>query len=201
MEAFMDKLWMQIAAGVAGLCQFADKLLAPLHFWGPLPVILLLCLFTVGLTKFLSRNIKTKRYLRLKKEFQHWQQVRQEAMQCEDKEKGRLLAKNIDQGKLNRVYYDYFFEGLMLGLATRYLPILIVAAYINETYRPAALLERFGREYLFKMGTTDNGEPFFMGAVFFYVLALIATYVVWGLVAKYGRRRNQGPSVRVTQLA
>lgn len=201
MDAFMDQLWLQITKVIALGCQGVDALLAPLHFWGPAPVILMLCLFTVGLTKVLSRSFKTRRFIELKKEFQHWHDLREQALRCEDRDKGRALAKNIDQGKLNRVYYDYFFEGLMLGLATRYLPILIVAAYVNETYRPAALLERFGRDHLFRLGTAENGDPLVMGAVFFFVLALIATYIAWALGARYLQRRVHPPLAKAGQAA
>ena len=39
--------------------------------------------------------------------------LRQEAMACEDREKGKALARNIDQAQLNKAYYDYFFEGFV----------------------------------------------------------------------------------------
>ena len=35
---------------------------------------------------------------------------------------------------------------------TKYLPILLLLAYVNETYRPANLLKLFGREYVFRLG-------------------------------------------------
>ena len=186
----MDQLWLQITVGIDLARQGLDTMLAPLHIWGPIPVILLLSLLTVGLTKILSRTIKTKRHAQLKKEFEHWHQVRQEAVQCADREKGRQLAKNIDQGQLNRVYYDYFFEGLMLSLVTRYLPILVMAAYVNETYRPANLITMLGRDHLFPVGTAESGEPLLMGALFFFVSTLIATYLVWGLGMRWLRRRK-----------
>ena len=59
-------------------------------------------------------------------------------------EKGKALAKNIDQAQLNRVYYDYFFEGLMKSFITNVLPILVAASYVTAVYTPSALMQRFG---------------------------------------------------------
>ena len=98
----------------------------------------------------------TKRYEKLKKEFAHWFKLRQEALACEDGEKGKLLARNIDQGKLNKVYYDYFFEGLLKNLLTIYLPVIIMAAYVNEAYQPNRLMAKFGEAYVFRIAGSDG---------------------------------------------
>jgi len=71
-------------------------------------------------------------------------------MRCEDKIKGSRMARNIDQAKLNRCYYDYFLEGLLLSLATMYLPILMVMSYVNTYFRPEILMELTGKEYIVK---------------------------------------------------
>jgi len=107
----------------------------------------------------------------------HWFNIRQEAMQCDDPEKGRLLAKNIDQAKLNKVYYDYFFEGLLNNIVTKYLPILLLLAYVNETYRPANLLKLFGREYVFKLGHVGE-HILFVGSIFWFMISIVLIYLV-----------------------
>jgi hypothetical protein len=105
-----------------------------------------------------------------------------------------MLAKNIDQGKLNKVYYDYFFEGLLKNILTIYLPCLIVAAYVNEAYKADSLTAKFGRPYVFQWGSSD-GEPTVMGALFCYVVLLLTTYLSWYIASKAvgrkQRRKNQ----------
>ena len=109
--------------------------------------------------------------------------VRQEAQKCEDPDKAKLLVKNIDQAKLNKLYYDYFFESLLSNLATIYLPIFVLLAYINETYRSSNLAKLFGRDYIFKFGG-DPGQPILIGAVFWFVLSLFLIYLGWYIVKK-----------------
>jgi len=112
METWLDKLWMQIMHGVLGLKTLADFCLAPLNPLGPVIIIILIAFLTVAITKMLSGKIKTRRYRETQKKYLHWFNLRQEATQCEDPEKAKLLAKNIDQAELNKAYYDFFFEGL-----------------------------------------------------------------------------------------
>jgi len=111
MDELLDIVWFKILAGVQYGKELLDILFSPLNLLGPAMAILLIAAVTVVCTRFLTKNIKTRRYRELQKEFLHWYNLRQEALNCEDPDKGKLLAKNIDQGKLNRVYYDYFFEG------------------------------------------------------------------------------------------
>ena len=134
-------------------------------------------LAAVVIAKLLTRIFKTKRYIALQKEFTHWFNIRQEAVKCDDPEKAKLLARNIDQAKLNRLYYDYFFEGLLNNLATKYLPILIFIAYVNETYQPGNLLKLFGREYLFQIGSTGD-NPILVGSIFWFVVSILVMYLV-----------------------
>jgi len=132
---------------------------------------------TVVITKSLSKVFKTRRYRELQQEFRHWFNIRQEAMNCDDPEKSRLLAKNIDQAKLNKVYYDYFFEGLLNNIVTKYLPILLLLAYVNETYQPANLMKLFGREYVFKLGHFGD-HTLFMGSIFWFMISIALSYLV-----------------------
>lgn len=170
MEELFDIAWEQIYTLIQKGSAALDFLLSYLHFLGPAAVIFLLAVLIVGLTKFLKKHIRTKRYVTLEKDFQHWLAVREEAMKCEDGEKGRNLAKNIDKAHLNRAYYDYFLEGLLLGLITFYLPVVSMATYINEAYRADRLMELFGRDYVFSFGTND---PVMIGALFWFICAVL----------------------------
>jgi pilus assembly protein TadC len=183
METFFDIVWSKIVIAVIHVYAFVNLVLSPLEVYGPAPVILILVLLTVPATKFLSRIYTTRRYEALKAEFTHYYKLRQEALGCKDREKGKLLAKNIDQAKLNKVYYDFFFEGLLKNILTIYLPCLIVAAYINEAYKPDNLMSKFGQDYVFKFGATGS-DPTVIGALFCYVVLLLATYLGWFFIAK-----------------
>lgn len=192
MDDFLDSVWSQIVTAVGHAFAFVNHMLSPLEVLGPLPVIVLLVLVTVCLTKLFNRAYTTQRYETLKKEFMHWHNLRQEATACEDREKGKLLARNIDQAKLNKVYYDFFFEGLLKNILTIYLPCLIVAAYVNEAYKTDNLLTKFGHGYIFKLNLSD-GEPTAFGAVICYVILLLTTYLSWYLVGKVvGRKQRPG---------
>ncbi|HBF42108.1 MAG TPA: hypothetical protein DDW42_00475 [Desulfobacteraceae bacterium] len=183
MEAFLDILWFKILDIINYIESFLDFLFAPLNFFGPAIAISTIVLITVVITKILTKIFKTKRYKECKKDFVHWYNVRQEASRCEDREKGKQLAKNIDQAKLNQIYYNFFFEGFMLGIATKYLPILVFLAYVNEAYKPENLLRLFGREYLFRFGIT-NGEPVAVGASCWFIVSLLLIYLGWFVAKK-----------------
>ena len=183
MEEFLDTLWFRIEVLIHYLRSFLDFLFGPLNFLGPVLAISTMALITVALTKYFTKKFKTKRYRELKKEFVHWYNVRQEATRCEDYEKGKLLAKNIDSAKLNKVYYDLFLEGLLNNVLTMYLPILLLLTYVNETYKSAHLLKLFGREYIFRFWSLD-GDTFSVGAAFWFVLSLLLIYMCWFIVEK-----------------
>ena len=185
MNEAMDILWFKIVAGVQYLKEILDIVLGPLNYLGPAAAILIIAAATAVLTRFLSSRFKTRRYKTLKKEFQHWYNIRQEALKCEDSEEAQRLAKNVDQAKLNKVYYDYFFEGLLNNLATKYLPILVVLSYVNSAYRPENLLALFGRDYVFKIG---NGDPVLVGSVFWFIMSLLTVHLVWYLTKKLYHR-------------
>jgi len=183
MEELLDSLWFKILDLIGVVESLLDFIFAPLNFFGPAFAISVIAFFTVIITKILTKIIKTKRYESLTKEFKHWYNVRQEAMKCEDPEKAKLLAKNIDQAKLNKVYYDFFFEGFMLGIVTKYLPILILAAYVNEAYRTENLIKVFGREYVFKFaGSGPN--PVLVGGVFWFIVSILLIYLCWFLIKR-----------------
>ncbi|NOR10218.1 MAG: hypothetical protein GQ541_01865, partial [Desulfovibrionaceae bacterium] len=99
------------------------------------------------------------------------------------------LARNIDQAKLNRVYYDYFLEGFLLGLMRNVLPIFLMVTYINEYYRAEELSRLFGKGYLFSIPIT-GGEPVMVGAVFYYIISLLLTYLSWYVSKKLISRKS-----------
>ena len=194
MEELLDIVWLKILFLIQYFVKCLDYILAPLNSFGPAVKILVIVLATVAVTKFLSKIYKTKRYIELQKEFRHWYNLRKEALACNDPDHGKALAKNIDQAKLNRVYYDYFFEGLLSSLPTKYLPILTMAAYVNEAFKPDNLLKNFGREYIFKFINYD-GNVIMIGAVFWFVLSMILVYFAWFIIeriyAKYKKTEKQ----------
>jgi len=183
MEDVLDIVWLKILVLINAFVKGLDFIFAPLNPLGPAVVISVIVLLTVASTKFLSRIYKTKRYLKLQKEFQYWYNLRNEALSCKDPEKGKILAKNIDQAKLNKVYYDFFFEGLLNSIPTKYLPILIMLAYVNEAFTPDKLLKNFGREYIFKFVNFD-GNVIKTGAVFWFVLSMLLVYLAWFVFEK-----------------
>ncbi|MBW1711285.1 MAG: hypothetical protein JRJ73_15650 [Deltaproteobacteria bacterium] len=131
----------------------------------------------------MTKNFKTKRHKQLQKEFVYYYNLRQEALKCEDREKGKLLAKNIDQAELNKVYYNYFLEGFLNGLLTRYLPIFSFLAYVNEAYKPENLLKLFGREYVLKF-RNFSGEEILIGAIFWFVISVLLIYLAWFIIGR-----------------
>ena len=180
MDAVLDTIWEYLVIGFILVGDTLFSILQPLHFLGPFFIISLLAVCTVGLTKLLNRFIITKRYIELEKTYNHWLKLRQEAMCCEDTVKGSRMARNIDKAELNKAYYDYFFEGLLLGIARKILPIFFVFAFINEYYRPEKMLTIFGQEYVMQMGST-NGEPILIGTIFWYFISLLTGYLLWSI--------------------
>jgi len=60
---------------------------------------------------------------------------------------------------------------------TKYLPILLLLAYVNETYQPANLRKLFGREYVFKLGQIGE-HTLFMGSIFWFLISIVLVYLV-----------------------
>lgn len=183
MEDFLDSLWFKAVVLGHHVKSLLDALFAPLNSLGPAFAIFFIAFIAVVIAKFLTRTIRTKRYKELKKEFFYWYNLRQEALRVEDRDRGRMLAKNIDQAKLNKVYYDYFLETFLLSLVTKYLPIFCGMAYINEAYKPDTMMKLFGRDYIFKFGNL-NGEPIFVGSVFWFIISILLIYLGWSLVGR-----------------
>jgi len=196
MEGLLDALWLKIIDIVHYIIQFLDFISAPLNFFGPVIAISTIAFLTVILTKILTKIFKTKRYQKLQTEFSHWYKIRQEALKCEDYDKGKRLARNIDQAKLNQVYYNYFFEGFMLGIATKYLPILLVLAYVNEAYKSSNLQKLFGREYIFKFGNT-NGEPVLIGAIFWFIVSVVLIFLGWFIIGRVYKKYVAGKKTKL----
>lgn len=180
MDEFLDILWLKIVVVLQGIGHGMDLLVSPLNALGPAAAIFILVVITVALTKFFRKHYTTKRYQVLKAEFDHWAAVRQEAMDLEDREKGKTLAKNIDQAKLNKVYYDYFFEGLLNNILTSILPMLIMAAYVNDAYRAEKLSQHFGRLQVFNIHGF-GGDPMPVGALAWFVLSFLLVHIVWAV--------------------
>ena len=181
MDKFLDIVWFKIVALVHVAVRVMDTLISPLHVLGPTVVILLLVFVTVCFTKLFKRLYTTKRYETLKKEFNHWADIRKEALKIEDPEKGKRLARNIDKAKLNKVYYDYFFEGFLKNILTTILPMLLMAAYINEAFNPEKLLSRCGRPYVFEIpGFGGDATP--VSALLWFVVSLVLVHLSWAVV-------------------
>ena len=73
-------------------------------------------------------------------------------------------------------YYDFFLEGFLISLVTKYLPIFSFLAYVNEAYKPDSMLRRFGRDYIYKFENA-NGQPFIVGAVFWFIISVLLAYL------------------------
>jgi len=183
MEELLDSLWFKIEILIRYLGSLLDFVFAPLDHLGPAVAISIIALIAVAVAKYFTGKFKTRRYKELEKQFFHWYNVRQEAKKCDDPEKAKLLAQNIDQAKLNRVYYDYFLEGFLNNILTMYLPILLLLAYVNEAYSPGNLMKRFGREYIFKVNTS-NGQAIFVGTVFWFIVSVLLVYLAWYVLGK-----------------
>jgi len=178
MNELLDVAWLKLMALVQYIAQGIDFLLAPLNPMGPAVMILAVAVATVSAAKFLSKIHKTKRYVELKKEFNYWLDLRKEALNVKDKDQGKAIAKNIDQARLNTAYYDYFFEGLLGSLLTKYLPVFLMLAYVNETFKAENLEKNFGQAYIF-IFINFNGEEILIGAVFWYVISILLVFFAW----------------------
>jgi len=178
MEEFLDGLWFKIMDLIHNIVCFLDYIFTPLNFLGPVFALSIIAFITVVITKILTRIFTTRRYEELKKEFKHWYNIRREASKCKDPEKVKLLTKNIDQAELNQVYYNYFFEGFMISLATKYMPVFSFLAYVNEAYKAENLMKLFGRDHIFIFAGSSS-KPVVIGAVFWFLLSIMLIYTGW----------------------
>ncbi|MBW1980787.1 MAG: DUF106 domain-containing protein [Deltaproteobacteria bacterium] len=195
MTEVLDMIWLKVAAAIYVVRDLLASVLSPLDVLGPPVAIFLIACLTVAITKVLAKIYKTRRHQQLEKEFTHWFNIRQEALTSADPEKAKALAKNIDEAKLNKVYYDYFFEGLMKSLATTYLPILSLLAYVNDVYRPARLIILSGHPYIFKLALPAS-QPVEIGAPFWFIISLLLVYVALFSIRRIIRKGdgNRAPS-------
>jgi hypothetical protein len=189
LEEFLDSLWFKTVDLVHHLKDFLDGIFAPFNSLGPAIAIFTIALITVVIAKFLTKTIKTKRYQVLKQQFLYWKNLRQEALKCEDPDKSKRLARNIDQAKLNKAYYDYFLEGFLINLVTKYLPIFSFLAYVNEAYKPDNMLRLFGRDYIFKF-VIVNEQLIIVGAVFWFIISILLVYLGWFIIKKLFKKHR-----------
>jgi uncharacterized membrane protein len=129
----------------------------------------------------LARVYNTKRYAELKENYEHWFELRKEAMAGKDREKSKALARNIDQAQLNKAYYDYFFEGFLKSIITSILPILLTAAYVNRAYSPENLNQHVGQAYIFKV-SREASDPVIISAFFWFVISLFLVFLAWFII-------------------
>ncbi len=190
----MDQIWLYIVSAVDFLRHGIDLAIDPVNRIGPAWAIALLAAITAGLTKFLGRIYRPKRYQELQHRFEHWYNIRQAALEEDSGEKGRLLAKNIDQAHLNKAYYDLFFEGLLISLLTRYLPVFSMLAYVNEAYRPEKLQAMISQPAVFilEIGQTTRLA---IGGIFWFLVSLVAMYSAVWLVSRIVHKTSNGQAM------
>jgi len=185
----MDTVWIWTLQLIELIQSGLNLVFSPLHVLGPTATIFCIAAVTVVLARWLTQRFKTKRYYRLEQEFRYWYDLRQEALKLkqEDPEKGKALARDIDKGKLNKAYYDYFFEGFLNNLLTMYIPFFGMLTYVNYTYSPEALQELFGRSALFTF-TWFNGQSYPVGAAFWFFCSAIMSYLALFLLPWIARK-------------
>jgi hypothetical protein len=192
MNNFLDNIWEYVESFLDYSILFLDKIISPLEVLGAWFVIFILAFLVVIFTRIIARLYVTKRYVNLEKEFHHWKGVRDEAMKHPDLEKGKALAKNIDQGQLNKVYYDYFFEGLLKHFAVNVLPILLMVAYITKIYTPENLFKRFGEKsvFSFSFGSATQTD---VSSLLWFIICLIFSFILyatlkWVIKKRYAKK-------------
>ncbi|WP_457551408.1 hypothetical protein [Desulfobacula sp.] len=188
MNDFLDRAWELIFAFLNNTVVFIDNLFSPLEILGPAAVIFLLAFLVVIATRIIARLYVTKRYIKLEKEYLHWQNIRKEALKHPVREKGKALAKNIDQGQLNRAYYDYFFEGLLKHFIVNVLPILLMVSYVTIVYSPANLLERFGKEWVFSLSFGSSSQ-LNVTSLLWFVICILLSFILFAILKKIFKKR------------
>lgn len=183
MDNFLDSTWEWILIFFNKAALLIGAAFSPLEIFGPGFVIFVLTFLVILITKILSKFYVTKRYAELKKNFHYWQSVREEAMKLPDREKGRGMAKNIDQAALNKAYYDYFFEGLLKHFITNVIPILFMVTYVTTAYTPETLMEKFGKKWIFSF-EFSNSTQLNVSSLFWFIICVILSYILYGLIKK-----------------
>ncbi|MFO7752187.1 MAG: hypothetical protein R6V41_03590 [Desulfobacteraceae bacterium] len=179
---FLDKAWRFIDNSASEAVLVIQKVLGPLEAISPGLVIFLLAVAAVVICAFLRKVYHTRRLTELKEKFEYWYRIKNEALKQPDKAKAKRMARNIDQAQLNRVYYDYFFEGLLKSVVTIWLPFLLILAYVGNVYSPEMMAEKFGQQYLFTIGQDLK----ISGILWFFICVGIALASM--LCIKYIRR-------------
>ncbi|MEN8210173.1 MAG: hypothetical protein ABFR31_00525 [Thermodesulfobacteriota bacterium] len=194
MDSFLDRVWDVIYTFLNKAVVFFDTLFSPLEILGPGFVIFFLAFLIVLITRIIARFYVTKRFIILKKEFEHWQEIREEAMKHPDREKGKRLARNIDKAELNKVYYDYFFEGLLKNFITNVIPILFMATYVTTVYTPQTLLKRFGDKWVFSFSIGSSFQ-INMSSLFWFVICIIFLFILFAILKKVLKKRDAGKAI------
>jgi len=188
MNDFLDRVWETIEVVLNYAVVFMDTLFSPLEIFGPGVVIFILAFLVVIITRILSGFYVTKRYIHLEKQYKHWHGVREEAMKHPDREKGKALAKNIDQAQLNRAYYDYFFEGLLKHFAVNVLPILVMVSYVTKVYTPQTLFMRFGEKWVFSFSLGSSSQVN-VSSMLWLVICLILSFILFAVLKMVFKKR------------
>lgn len=184
----MDTLWLYILAFISHIKSVMDVLISPLNTVHPALSVTVLAIGTVAFTSTLKKRFTTRRYKRLKEEFESLYSLREEALKnFEDPSEGKRMARNIDQASLNKVYYDYFFEGLLNNLITIYLPVLCMAAYVNEAFQPEALQEMIGQTALVTLPLPKAVQ---IAALPWFVLCLVGCWLAMWIFKKRRQRAH-----------
>ncbi|MFW6052603.1 MAG: hypothetical protein ACOC8I_01705 [Desulfosalsimonas sp.] len=197
----MDELWMIILNALGHVQGGLDILFAPLHALGPVVTITVIAVLTAAATKLFNK-FRTRRYRELEKKFNYWYGIKQEALRVQDTdpEKAKELGRNIDQAKLNKVYYDYFLEGFLNSLLTMYIPILLMLSYINATYQPENLESVFGRDYLFML-PWFNGKHYEVGSVFWFIFCIFGFYIISFITKLILRKKDNRQKTRDNNIS
>jgi hypothetical protein len=166
-----------------------QKAISVFEFLGAPALIFFMTMGIILATRFISKHFITQRYFELKKEFEHWQGVRTEALNHPNPEKGKILARNIDQAELNKAYYDYFFEGMLKNIVSNVLPVLLGAAYIIKIYTPEILMDRFGQNCIFLI--TFGSKHIEVSSLFWYIICLMTGFILYGSFKAFTWRRKK----------
>ncbi len=178
MDGLLDTAWELSYQFLTCSVTFMDRIISQLEFLGPVFVIFILAFLVVCVTKIFKRLYVTKRLVTLKKDFDHWKSVRMEALKHPDENKGKALAKNIDQAKLNKAYYDYFFEGMLKHFATNLIPILLMVSYVTTIYTPETLAIRFNEKWVlsFSLGSAFQIN---VSSLLWFIISIILSYTIF----------------------
>jgi uncharacterized membrane protein (DUF106 family) len=185
----MDRIWEFIEAFLNNIVVFLDIALAPLEVLGPGVVIFVLAFLVVVFTRIIARFYVTQRSVKLEKEFRYWQGIREEAMKHPIREKGKTLAKNVDQAQLNRAYYDYFFEGMLKHFLVNVLPILLMVSYVTKVYTPQTLLQRFGERWIFSFSLGSFSQVN-VSSMLWLVICFVLSFILFAVLKMVFKKRD-----------